>query len=92
MPPTVAGSVTAWRRSAPRIASVLTCWRSSHRPVPDGILLCQHHHLLLHDNGWRVTRRDSDYFLVPPESLDQNRTPIPAPPATTIVKRMLATV
>ena len=77
-------------------------WCEAHHIIPwshggrtdlaDGILLCRHHHLLLHDNGWRVTRRDSNYFLVPPASLDQNRTPIPAPPTTTIVKRMLATV
>jgi hypothetical protein len=77
-------------------------WCEAHHIIPwshggrtdlaDGILLCRHHHLLLHDNGWRVTRSESDYFLVPPASLDQDRTPIPAPPTTTIVKRMLATV
>lgn len=24
--------------------------------VGDGVLLCRHHHLLLHNNGWRITR------------------------------------
>ena len=34
--------------------------------VEDGILLCRHHHLLVHNNGWRVRRRGSDYLLEPP--------------------------
>jgi hypothetical protein len=37
--------------------------------VADGILLCKHHHLLLHDHHWEVERRGparSEYWLVPP--------------------------
>jgi len=37
--------------------------------VADGILLCKHHHLLLHDHHWEIERRGparSEYWLVPP--------------------------
>lgn len=55
--------------------------------VADGVLLCRHHHLLLHDQGWRVIREGSDYVLVPPRSVDPAQAPIPAPPKTGIVRR-----
>ena len=47
--------------------------------IADGILLCRHHHLLIHNNGWRVTRAKAEYFLVPPPSHDPEQTPIAAP-------------
>ena len=37
--------------------------------VADGILLCKHHHLLLHDHHWEIERRGADrdeYWLIPP--------------------------
>lgn len=37
--------------------------------VADGILLCKHHHLLLHDHHWEIERRghhSSEYWLIPP--------------------------
>jgi hypothetical protein len=36
--------------------------------VADGILLCRHHHLLAHNNGWEIQRDGPRYLLVPPES------------------------
>lgn len=57
--------------------------------IADGILLCRHHHLLIHDNEWRVTRELADYHLVPPRSLDPSQTPILAPPKTGLVRRLL---
>lgn len=30
--------------------------RGGRTDVGDGVLLCRHHHLLLHNNGWRITR------------------------------------
>jgi hypothetical protein len=57
--------------------------------IADGILMCKHHHLLIHDNGWRVTRDGANYSLVPPASLDPSRTPIPAPSKTRMVQRAL---
>lgn len=33
----------------------------------DGILLCRHHHMLLHNNGWRITRTGTRYHLHSPD-------------------------
>jgi hypothetical protein len=48
--------------------------------IADGILLCKHHHLLFHNNGWQV-RRDPDntYWLIPPPGIDATQTPRPMP-------------
>jgi hypothetical protein len=43
--------------------------------VADGILLCKFHHLLMHNNHWEIERVGSDYFLIPPVSVDPARTP-----------------
>jgi hypothetical protein len=58
--------------------------------IADGILLCRHHHLLVHNNGWRVTRQRGEYFVVPPTSLDPEQRPIPAPSKSAIARRLLA--
>ncbi len=73
-------------------------WCEAHHIVPwseggrtelrDGILLCKHHHLMLHDNGWRVERTGANYALIPPRSIDPNRTPIPAPSKSSIARRL----
>lgn len=37
--------------------------------VADGLLLCKHHHLLLHDHHWEIERRGparEEYWLIPP--------------------------
>lgn len=36
--------------------------------VADGVLLCRHHHLLAHNNGWEITRAGPRYLLHPPGS------------------------
>lgn len=58
--------------------------------VADGVLLCRHHHLLVHNNGWRVTRTGAEYFVVPPRSIDPAQNPIPAPTKSRTLRRMLA--
>lgn len=73
-------------------------WAEAHHIVPwssggrtdlaEGVLLCRHHHLLLHNNGWRVTRTGGDYFVVPPRSLDPEQRPIPAPSKSRILDRL----
>jgi hypothetical protein len=45
--------------------------------VADGILLCRFHHLLLHDNHWRITRDRRGFWLVPPTDVDGSRAPRP---------------
>jgi hypothetical protein len=46
-------------------------WARDHgrTDVADGLLLCKHHHLLLHDHHWEIERRGpdrSEYWLIPP--------------------------
>jgi hypothetical protein len=34
-----------------------------------GVLLCKHHHLKLHNEGWQIRRRDGRYWLHPPPDI-----------------------
>ena len=56
-------------------------WDRDHgrTDIADGVLLCRHHHMLVHNNGWQVTRTGADYFVVPPRTIDAEQQPIPAP-------------
>jgi hypothetical protein len=56
--------------------------------IADGVLLCRHHHMLVHNNGWRVTRIANDYFVVPPPGADGPSMPIPAPSKSTFARRV----
>jgi hypothetical protein len=58
----------------------ITPWIDGGRTdLADGVLLCKHHHLMLHNNGWRVERARATYVLIPPRSVDPAQTQIPAP-------------
>jgi len=46
-------------------------WARDHgrTDVADGVLLCKHHHLLLHDHHWEIERRGparDEFWLIPP--------------------------
>ncbi|MFN4001706.1 DUF222 domain-containing protein [Microcella sp.] len=72
-------------------------WTEAHHIVPwseggatdlaTGVLLCRHHHLLLHNNGWRFERRRDEFVLIPPRSIDPEQRPIPAPSKSPIIER-----
>jgi len=74
-------------------------WTEAHHIVPwhdggktnvaDGVLLCRHHHLLVHNNGWRITRAGSRYDLHPPSRPDRIVAPIRLCPKSPMVGRML---
>lgn len=64
--------------------------RDGRTDIADGVLLCKHHHLLVHNNGWRVTRDGSQYAIVPPASVDPSRTPRPLSSKSPALRRMLA--
>ncbi len=34
--------------------------------IENGILLCRYHHMLLHNNGWRIERDGAEYTLINP--------------------------
>ena len=41
----------------------------------DGVLLCRHHHMLLHNNHWEIVRWGSTRWLIPPAGIDPAQTP-----------------
>jgi len=43
--------------------------------IADGILLCRHHHLLFHNNGWEIVREGSTYWVIPPADVDPEQKP-----------------
>lgn len=67
-------------------------WKRDHgrTSIEDGVLLCRHHHLLVHDKKWRVTRDGDEYFVVPPASYDPEQHPIPAPSKSAALRRLVA--
>jgi Domain of unknown function (DUF222) len=60
-------------------------WCEAHHITPfsvggktdlaDGILLCRAHHMLLHNNGWQITRDGSCFSVSPPRSDEQHAVP-----------------
>ena len=62
--------------------------------IDDGILLCRHHHRLVHDQGWefRHDMRDGRirYELIPPRSIDALQRPIDLPSKSAAYRRLLA--
>lgn len=66
-------------------------WQRDHgnTDVADGILLCRHHHMLLHDNGWRITRSGAQYWLVPPRTEGPAQTSIAMPSKSAAIADLL---
>lgn len=62
--------------------------------IDEGVLLCCHHHMLVHDNDWQIVRlpagrRDGAVFaLVPPSTIDPARTPRPLVPRSAAARRL----
>jgi hypothetical protein len=44
--------------------------------ILNGILLCRHHHLLLHNNGWEIHRQGSNYWLTLPTNVKLDGLPV----------------
>ncbi|AMB57944.1 HNH endonuclease signature motif containing protein [Microterricola viridarii] len=52
-------------------------WKRDSGPtdIDDGILLCRHHHLLFHNQGWEIVRDGATYWLIPPRTIEPDQTP-----------------
>ncbi len=56
-----------------------------------GVLLCKHHHLMVHDNGWEIIRSHGRYWLIPPPDVDPARTPREMPTKSAAARHLAAT-
>ena len=56
-------------------------WKRDDGPtnLDRGILLCRHHHMLMHNNKWEITHDGASYWLIPPVSIDSEQAPRPMP-------------
>ncbi|WP_346231891.1 HNH endonuclease signature motif containing protein [Parafrigoribacterium mesophilum] len=54
--------------------------------VADGLCLCRHHHMLLHDNHWEIIRKGAQFWLIPPPDIDSAQTPRPLESKSAILK------
>ncbi|MCY7404078.1 MAG: HNH endonuclease [Cryobacterium sp.] len=56
-------------------------WLTDHglTNIDHAILLCAPHHLLLHNRGWKVLHKASQYWLQPPAEIDPEQTLIALP-------------
>ena len=57
--------------------------------VDDGVLLCRFHHMLFHNNGWRVIHDAGYYSAVPPAAVDAGRTPVTLRSKSAALRRLL---
>ena len=64
-------------------------WARDHgrTDIDDGILLCRHHHLMIHNNGWRIRRSGVRYELLPPPGDELHRETIPLTPKNPVHRR-----
>jgi hypothetical protein len=67
-------------------------WARDHGAtnVDDGVLLCRHHHLLVHNNGWRIRRTGVRYELLPPPGDLLHHDPVTLTPKNPVHRRATA--
>jgi hypothetical protein len=67
-------------------------WKRDRGPtdLENGILLCRHHHVLLHDNHWEIRLAGGEYWLVPPPDLALAQDPRLMPSKSAALRDLLA--
>ena len=65
-------------------------WARDHgrTDIVNGILLCRYHHMLIHETGAEIIRRDGTYWLRPGKSIDPTRALIEMPSKNPLVAGM----
>jgi len=64
-------------------------WKKGGRTsVDDGVLLCRHHHMLLHNNHWRILRMPDGYWLRPPRERDPQQRLIALPSKSPLMREL----
>jgi len=63
--------------------------RGGKTNILDGILLCRHHHLLLHNNSWEIRRQGHEYWLTLPPDVKPDTLPIRLRPKNTTYKELI---
>jgi len=62
--------------------------RGGSTDLANGVLLCRHHHLLVHNNGWRVLRSECGLVAKPPTTVDPLQRHRLMPTKSRVVMRM----
>ncbi|MES1169741.1 MAG: DUF222 domain-containing protein, partial [Leifsonia sp.] len=64
-------------------------WERDHgrTDVENGVLLCRHHHLMVHNNGWKVRRSGTRYELLPPPGDRLHPRAVPIMPKNPVHRR-----
>ena len=63
--------------------------KGGNTDVADGVCLCRYHHMLVHNNGWKIDRKNGRYWLVPPPDIDPQQRPRPLYTASPVMRRLL---
>lgn len=67
-------------------------WKRDRGPtdLENGILLCRHHHMLLHDSHWQIQHSHGEYWLTPPPDLALTQEPRVMPSRSAALRDLLA--